>query len=157
MWASHNGHIAVVKLLLETNHVEVRKTDDYIDSAVLWLAADNGHAIVKLLLEYRTIYIDAFNVRDRWNGEDALIWAARNGHTVVAKVLIETNQLDLSRKDSYLHQRALRRAAENRHEVVVKMLLEDGVAFDAKDKLNGWTALICAAQNGHGGTIHLLS
>ena len=51
LWATENGHEAVVKLLLEKG-AELDAKDDSLGRTLLWRAAENGHeAVVKLLLE----------------------------------------------------------------------------------------------------------
>ena len=74
-WASYNGHIGVVKTLLE-NGADVHANNNY---ALKW-ASRNGHVeVVKTLLE------NGANVRA--NNNYALRWASENGHVEVVNLL----------------------------------------------------------------------
>jgi ankyrin repeat protein len=76
-WASQNGHIEVVKLLLEKG-ANIHADDDFS----LRIASQQGHLeVVKLLIE------NGANV----NAQDdySLRWASQNGHIEVVKLLLE--------------------------------------------------------------------
>ncbi len=76
--ASENGHIEVVKLLLEAN-----KPCTYY--ALNW-SSNRGHIeIVRLLLAAGSPYSDCTVA--------ALDWASSNGHIEVVKLLLEENKI----------------------------------------------------------------
>ena len=77
IWASTNGHLEIVRLLLDRG-AYVQAMDDY---ALRW-ASINGHLeVVRLLLDKGAdVHAD---------DDDALRWASINGHLEVVKVLEE--------------------------------------------------------------------
>ena len=77
-WASYNGHIEVVKLLLTDKRVDPSAQDNF---AIRW-ASGNGHTgVVRLLLTDKRVYPSA--------GDNlAIKWASENGHTEVVKLLL---------------------------------------------------------------------
>ena len=78
LFASRNGHAAVVELLLFKAGANARWNDDF---ALRW-ASENGHAaVVELLLQAGA------NVRAR--GDGALRWASENGHAAVVELLLK--------------------------------------------------------------------
>ena len=91
-------------------------------------------------------------VEDGW-GRTPLIWAARNGHEAVVKLLLEKGA-QMDSKDKY-NQTALLLAVQNGHEAMVKMLLKEGADLDSKD-VYGQTPLSRAARKGHEAVIGLL-
>ena len=92
------------------------------------------------------VFIDAKGVdaivRD---GRTVLIYAARDGHTEVVKLLID-NGADLNHKNNG-GVTALRTAAREGRTEVVKLLIDNGADMNIKD-VDGWTALMHAAWNG---------
>lgn len=66
------------------------------------------------------------------SGRTPLSWAARNGHEMVVKVLVE-NGAEFESKDNG-GQTPLSLAAENGHEAVVGLLLEKGAKAESTDK-----------------------
>ena len=109
-YAAHNGHLKIVKYLIETHNC-----DPHVNSeSALRCAAHNGHLkIVKYLIE-------THNCDPHVNSESALRWAAENGHLKIVKYLIETHNCD----PHVYKELALRWAAENGHLVVVQYLIE---------------------------------
>ncbi|KAK7422144.1 hypothetical protein QQZ08_009612 [Neonectria magnoliae] len=102
--------------------------------------------IIKLLLE-KGAKIEA---KDSWHGRTLLSWAARNGHEIIVKLLLEK----VESKDRS-GRTPLSWAAGSGHKAIVKLLLEKGTNVKAKDK-HGWTPLSWAAENGHEATVKLL-
>jgi hypothetical protein len=86
------GHEAVVKLLLETNRVEV-DAEDYHGQTPLSHAAGIGHeAIVKLLLGFGRAELDWKNSK----GRQALSMAIANKREAVVNLLIELDKTVLN-------------------------------------------------------------
>ncbi len=82
--AAERGHSEVVKLLLETNKVDINRPDNR-DRTALMFAARKGHLeVVKLLLETNKTDI---NKRDE-GGETALGDAVGFGHLKIVKLLL---------------------------------------------------------------------
>ncbi|KAE8416596.1 ankyrin repeat-containing domain protein [Aspergillus pseudocaelatus] len=77
-------------------------------------------------------------------GQTPLSWAARRGHKVVTKPLIE-NGVALDSRD-HAGRTPLLLALESRHEAVALLLIESGAAVDAADRFNN-VALSMAAQS----------
>ena len=88
-------------------------------------------------------------------GNTPLVWAAKNGHEGVVKILLERDDVNPEKLGEY-EKTPLCYAAENGHEGLVKILLgRDDVNPEKSDK--GWqTPLLCAAQNGHEGVVKIL-
>lgn len=168
--AAQEGHLEVVKLLLEkgaaietkTNYrrapvstaafysnpaivkvLAVKGTVEAIGATPLYIAAREGHlAVVKLLLE-KGAAIEA----KAEDGCTPLSTAAFNGHADVVKLLLERGAaVEGKHKDSVT---PLAMAAQQGHLEVVRLLLEKGAAVDAKDN-DGFTPLARAAQNRDG-------
>lgn len=161
--AADNGHIAIVKLVLEAKA--------NIGDGCLWgetelhMAAKKGHTeTVKLLLAAKA-NINAKNVR----GDTALHWAAKRGHTETVKLLL-ASKADIEVRDQ--HERtALHLAAESGHDIedtsaiytwertghteTVKLLLEADADVNTRDFYNR-TALHMAAKYGSTDIVKLL-
>ena len=130
-WAARNGHLEVVKYLVEDCDADVHAYDDH---AVRW-SAERGHLeIVKYLVEEC-----GADVRNK--DDYALRWAALNGHLEVVKYLVSKGANVRVWNDF-----ALRLAAQYGHLEVVKYLVED---HDANVHSNDEEALRWAAENGH--------
>ena len=108
----------------------------------------------KLLAEkgWKTIFQRFENKKDTW-GRTPLLYAARNGHEAVVKLLLERGA-DIDSKDEW-GRTPLHWAAESGHEAVVKLLLERGAAVDSKDRW-GRTPLLWATESGHEAVVKLL-
>jgi len=88
-------------------------------------------------------------------GNTPLIWAAKNGHEGVVKILLARDDVNPYKPDND-GRTPLWRAAFNGHERVVKILLErDDVNPDKPDN-DGKTPLWWAAYNGHEGVVKVL-
>ncbi len=110
-YSSENGHIEVVKYLVELkpDGANIHTDDDY---SLRW-ASRNGHLdIVKYLVELK---LDGANIHTRNDG--ALIWASFNGHLDIVKYLISHGANIHAQDDG-----ALRWASRNDQIEVVKYL-----------------------------------
>jgi len=79
-----------------------------------------------------------------------LLWAAKNGHAAVVKLLLEEGA-DVESKDD-VSRTPLSWAG---HDAVVRLLLEKGAGVESKDDVSR-TPLSWAAQNGHEAVVKLL-
>ena len=150
MMASMNGHLSVVKVLVEEGEADIEKLDVYGWNALL-LACSDGHLpVVQYLIEKGA----NADVRDK-SGTTPLIAAANNGHLSVVKFIVESvlqemkgGLSDLDAQDNIHGATALMRASGNDHKQVVHYLLEKGATVDFQDN-DGKTALFYAAGRGH--------
>ena len=145
--AAHNGHAEVVELLLD-NKVSVngKSTGGW---TALYAAACNSHAkVVELLLDNGAI----INEKNP-GGWTALNVTAKNGHVEVVKLLIARGaNVNEKTTDNWT---ALHIATYNGHAEVAKLLIARGANIKEKNKDN-WTALHIAAYNGHAKVVELL-
>jgi ankyrin repeat protein len=97
---------------------------------------------------------DAVDLKDR-GGQTPLLLAAKHGHELVVKALLNTNQVNINSQNN-LEATPLLLAAMNGHDAVVKLLLDTGLAdVNAKNKDKD-TPLLWAAMNGHDAVVKLL-
>jgi len=149
--AVERDHIAVVKLLLSTNHVDIRSKNKG-GRAALHLAAENGSdAVVQLLLD--TGQVDTYS-QDK-NGRTPLHYVASSGSEAVVQLLLDTGQVDINSQDKY-GRTPLHYAAILGSEAVVQLLLDTGqVDINSQDE-DGRTPLHHAARNGSNAVVQLL-
>lgn len=122
-------------------------------SALLWAAKQGIRATAEKSIWFGKC--DANNTIDE-SGLNALIWAAREGHEDLVRLLLallETgSQVDVNFKDSN-GRTAISWAAENGLDIVVKLLLEtDLVDLEMRDDLL-MSPLSYAAEKGHGAVV----
>ena len=78
-----NGHVKVVKLLLDNKDIDVNQSPS-IGETPLYIASTVGHtAVVKLLLDRDDIDVNTSMI----NGMTPLKIATKNKHTEIAKLL----------------------------------------------------------------------
>ena len=149
--AAREGHEAVVKMLLDTQKVDVDSKGSY-GQTPLSIAATCGHeAVVKTLLEIGKAEVDSKDDE----GLTPLSLAAWNGREAVVKILLEIGKADVNSKDDDGWM-PLSLAAWKGHEAVVKTLLEIGKAdVDSKGD-DGKTPLSRAAEQGQIAVVKIL-
>ncbi|MCA7009972.1 ankyrin repeat domain-containing protein [Wolbachia endosymbiont of Tribolium confusum] len=141
--AAQNGLAEVVKVLLDTQKIEVDAKDNTFGNTALQAAAQNGHTkIVELLISTKKVDV---NTTDK-NNFTPLYSAAQNGHKAVAKVLLDNgakvNGCGVGRDP-------LSVAVNNGHKEIVELLLSvEGVDVNISNRL-GNTPLHVAAIKGH--------
>ena len=168
--ASGNGHLEVVKMLLEDDRVDPSANDNY----AFRRASKNGHLeIVKLLLLDKRVDPSA---QDNY----AIKYASGNGHLEIIKLLLTDKRVDpsvdenhaitMATKNGYLDiimlllldkrvdpsaqdNWAIGWASKNGHMEIVELLLSD-VRVDPSDDNN--YAIRQASENGHMGIVELL-
>jgi ankyrin repeat protein len=147
-WASGNGHVGVVELLLGKGaHLE--STDYKSEQSPLSRAARKGHeGVVKLLLDKSA----DTNTKDK-DGKTPLMWAAINGHEGIMNLFLGQNT-DLESRDKW-GLTPLCWAAISGNDRSVKSLRESGADLNAKD-INNTTVLHWAAWEDHKGVVSLL-
>ncbi|KIW30853.1 uncharacterized protein PV07_02546 [Cladophialophora immunda] len=171
-FAAENGHMAVIETLLEEEKLDLNVSDMFGRTALVW-AAELGHpSIVKLILkrmcendsqhtqkiqwlftseELRTI-IDLLAServgRLKKSGFNLVLYAAKNGHTLLVKFLLEIgcspDHRDHDGRTPFYW------AADGGHEDVLRLLLVTGrVEPDMKQGRLSQTPLSRAAGKGH--------
>jgi tRNA-binding EMAP/Myf-like protein len=116
--AAENGHLAVVRALLDAPLQQHPAHADADDGEVLRRAALNGHLeVVRALLDapLHAAHADA-------QESNALMYAAKNGHLAVVRALLDAPQ-HASHADAQ-ESNALMYAAGNGHPEVVRALLD---------------------------------
>jgi hypothetical protein len=91
-FASQEGHLEVVRELLQHNEVDVNLTRD-TGATALYTASQNGHVdIVHALLQHGKVDVN------RWfhTGSTALYVACQNGHVKVVRALLQHDKVDVN-------------------------------------------------------------
>jgi len=148
--AAFNGHLGIVKYLVDEKKVDVNKVDKDGKTA-LHRAAFNGHlGIVKYLVDEKKVDV---NKADNY-GTTALHMAAFNGHLDTVKYFVDEKKVDVNKANNY-GETALHWAIHNGHLDIVKYLVEKNADVNKVDK-HGRTVLHWAAKNGHLDTVKYL-
>ncbi|EXK24229.1 hypothetical protein FOMG_19035 [Fusarium oxysporum f. sp. melonis 26406] len=160
-YAAMRGNEAIVKLLLDTEKVDVDARDEEGRTPLSWAAWSGHEPIVKLLLDTGKVDIDA---RDE-EGRTPFLWAADEGHESVVKLLLDREkEVDVDARDKSVDvdtrdeegRTPFLLAAWSGHEPIVKLLLDTGkVDIDARDE-EGRTPLSWAAEGGSESIVKLL-
>ena len=150
IWAAHNGHEEVVKILLDARASPDKKDED--GETPLTHAARNGHAgVVKILLER-----DEVNSNHEGRLDPPLMSAAKNGHEGVVKELLRLQAVCPDKPSGAYGRTPLSYAAERGYDGVVERLLErEEVNPDQVDS-SGRTPLSYAACGGREGVVKIL-
>ncbi|MEM6780323.1 MAG: ankyrin repeat domain-containing protein [Pseudomonadota bacterium] len=144
MYASLEGHVRVVELLLKYDELNVNQINAGKGTALMQAAVQGHIPAVKLLLSHNAIRV---NMADE-NGVTALIFAVIKNHKNLVKELISDSRIDVNQADNN-GVTALIFAAMDGHEDIVDILLADKRVDVNKADKNGGTALMFAAQYGN--------
>ena len=135
--ASKNGHIEIVKILLQDKRV------DPTDNWAIRIASQFGHIeIVKILLEDKRVDPSA-------DDNYAIQYASQNGHTAVVKLLLHDDRVNPAVCNNY----SIKSAIENGYTETIKILLQDKRVDPSVD--NNY-AIRFASYNGHTEIVKLL-
>ena len=152
--ASHEGHLEIVSLLLESSS-KAKKNKPKIDAVdgqentALHLACAGGHIEVARFLLDRGATLGARNTY----GSTPLHCACANGHEEVVRLLLERGaKIDVTDADGGT---PLFTASRSGHEDTVRLLLEKGANFE-QQTLKEQTPLHRACQNGYWRVAQLL-
>lgn len=147
--ASANGHLGMVKLLLDKG-ANVERLAWAPGIYPLCAAATNGHVeVVKLLLENGASDGDQNKLEPT-----ALMLAAKSGHMDIVEILLNKGS-DINASDGHLGSgTALSQAVERGHLDIVKLLMSRGAGLDPKRR-DGSTLLMVAVQANSSALIHL--
>ncbi|TMS34825.1 hypothetical protein L596_002339 [Steinernema carpocapsae] len=150
MWASGNGHLAAVQILLnEGARINLRKPDGV---TALIFASQGGHRDAVDLLINNGAEVNA----QTSEGGSALLAAAQNGHVAVVQSLLKCGAA--TRQTLEDGANAMFLAAQNGHVRVVKALLEATVddCEIGRTRTDGISPFWIACQMGHGSVIEEL-
>ncbi len=138
MNASANGHVKVVKALLDAG-AEVDEKDKWNGTALMYASA-NGHVeVAKALIDAGAKVDEKDN-----NGNTALILASSYGHVEVVKALLDAGaEVDEKNERGYT---ALIWASQYGHVEVAKALLDAGADVTIT-KNDGYTAIDCTIND----------
>uniref|UniRef100_A0ABM0LU22 Uncharacterized protein LOC100376500 n=1 Tax=Saccoglossus kowalevskii TaxID=10224 RepID=A0ABM0LU22_SACKO len=145
--ASEQGHIDIVKILLQHN-ARVDVFDEH-GKAALHLAAENGHVEVADILLWHKAFVNAKSKL----GVTPLHLGAQNGYNKLIKLLIETHNATIDAL-SLAKQTPLHMAAQNGQLEVCETLLKMKADSNATD-IHGQTPLHLAAENDHAEIVKL--
>ena len=151
VWAAHNGHEEVVKILLGQEEVNPDKPD-IEGQTPLTYAAWNGHeGVVGILLRREEVNPD----KPGNYGMTPLSHAAWIGHEGIVKVLLGRGEVDADKPNND-GRTPLGYAALGGHEGVVKILLGQQEVNPDKPDNYGRTPLTDAVISGHEGAVKIL-
>jgi ankyrin repeat protein len=179
-WAVQNGHLGIVKCLLDTGSA-INEIDDGGRTALSW-TSERGHETMTRLLINKKSDINArikhgstplsYASKDGYfeivkllidKGADVnaqikfketpLLYASENGHFEIVKLLID-NRADVNSQNKF-KETPLLYASRNGYLEIVKLLTDNGADVNTQDKY-GYTPLFYASQNGHFEIVKLL-
>ncbi|KAK0763420.1 hypothetical protein N5P37_002797 [Trichoderma harzianum] len=150
-WATENGHTEVVKLLLDTNKVNVNSVNGDGSTPLHYASLRQHDDIVNLLLDTKGIDV---NLQDVY-GYSPLHLSSRRGYEAIVQLLLRKFEVDVNLRDGYKCT-PLHYAASSGYEAVIQLLLERrDVDVNTKDDHKN-TPLHLAAVEGHEAAAHLL-
>lgn len=140
--ATENGHLEVVRVLLQKGADTAAKAGRYIDDGTaLHVAARAGHVeIIKLLLEFGAD-IEAKASR----GARPLHWAVEDEKEDVVRLLLERNA-DINARRDYDQETPLKLTPENERDGIFELLLEKGADINIKGRLQETVLLQAVAK-----------
>jgi len=151
VWAAHNGHEEVVKILLGREEVNPDKPDIEGQTPLTYAAWYGHEGVVEILLRREEVNPD----KPGNYGRTPLSYAASHGHEELVKILLGREEVDPNRPNND-GRTPLSYAASNGHEGVVKILLERQEVNPDKPDYYNQTPLSDAARYGHGGVVEIL-
>lgn len=114
--ATLEGHEKAVRLLLDTDGIDVSATDNNNRNSLWWPVRQGYVSIVRMLLETEQVDV---NNRESAYGRPILWCAAYSGNEEILKLLLKTDKLKVS---EYEREQALNVAIEKGHETAVKLI-----------------------------------
>lgn len=143
----------IMLLMGKEKHIQPQKNAEVIDKLLMPAASVGLEGVVKVLLENRR-----HPTKRRSKERSAICLAAENGHKVVVKQLLDSNQLDL-RQINPGQPTPLFCAARHGHETIVQVLLQypECVATNERDIFwLGVAQLFNGARKGDNDLVRLL-
>lgn len=133
--AVENGHVDVVRVLLDHPDIDVNVKDKY-SVFPLWLAVEyNDSKMVEALLRHSSIDVNAkYICNDHYT---SLHNAVEKGYLQIVNILLSHPNIDVNMKEKYSEGTALHCAATRKNLEIVKAILNHhGVDMNAKNKYN---------------------
>ncbi|WP_343289447.1 ankyrin repeat domain-containing protein [Wolbachia endosymbiont of Encarsia formosa] len=172
--AAQNGLVEVVKVLLDTQKIEIDAKDNTFGNIALQAAAQNGHTeIVELLISTKKVDVNTTDKENftplysaaqnrhkavvklllsngaKVNGcstdRDPLSVAVNNGHKEIVELLLSAEGVDVNIGNRFGNT-PLHVAAIKSHEEIARLLLENGADANIKNH-SGDTPLQSAAKS----------
>ena len=148
-WASTNGHLAIVRLLLATQKININIIMQNGETA-LFMAVQNNHLeVVQDLLAIREIDV---NIARTTDGCTPLIMAASNNNTNILKLLLSNLSININQA-CYDGDTSLLSAIKNNNLEMVKILLRYPAINPVTTTLNNISPFSYALLNNQ---IHIL-
>ena len=149
MKAAKQGHLEVVKLLIENKADFERKNEGKVNA--LFMACKSGHLeIVQRLIEIGS----NIHCECTFDKITPLTAASEFGHSKVAELLLQ-NGADVNCLEFH-KVTPLYRASENGHVETAKLLIKHGADINFQGRKDRHTALHIATQKGHYEVVKLL-
>ena len=151
LWkAAFEGHLEVVKLLLNTPGIEPNKARTEDGMTPLFMAAWHGdHAVVRELLSNPLIDPNQARTDEEQKGITPLWQAAWKDHEEVVRELLSHPQTDPNQARTTDGVTPLIIASNGGHDVIVRELLRKGADPNQAKTDTGSTPLFVASQKGH--------
>ena len=146
IWASKEGHIDIVRLLLNTSQVDLNRGRKRDGATALMLASYNGHVkVVEILLRQDNIDV----VRRTTSEEDsALLMASSKGHEAVVKLLVATYKFDIN-EVNIDGESPLYKASKMGHLKIVEQLLKNKDIDINQATVDRATPLMASTKGGY--------
>ncbi|KAI2500615.1 serine/threonine kinase [Fragilaria crotonensis] len=145
--ASQNGHLEVVRELLQHDDVDVnlQRTDD--GTTALFIASQDGHLeVVRALLQHDNVDV---NLQCPDDGSTALYIASQEGHLEVVRELLQRDNVEVNLQRTSGSTALIMASQEGHVEVVHELLQHDNVDVTLQRTDDGATALYIASYCGH--------
>ncbi|KAI2494587.1 serine/threonine kinase [Fragilaria crotonensis] len=143
--ASQEGHLEVVRLLLQKKKVDVNLQRDS-GATALYVAIQNGHVeVVRALLQNNKVDMNLQST----GGFTALYVASEKGYLEIVRLLLQNKKVDVNLQCYNDGVTALHIASCHGHVEVVRTLLQSSKVDVNLQRDSGLTALYVAIQNGH--------
>jgi ankyrin repeat protein len=145
MAASENGHLGIVRALIDAG-ADVNARTPQRNVSALFIASQNGHPeIVRALIEAKAD-VDVINS----DAEEVCVYKDIGGG-------VSLIDLDCGKKAVFRQAiNPLMAASENGHQEIVRALVDAGADVRIKSSTSGVTALSLASKNGHQEIVRLL-
>ncbi|KAM3068553.1 hypothetical protein ACMFMG_011084 [Clarireedia jacksonii] len=137
-WASKNGYLKIVQLLLDRG-ADVKAASENNQTPLHWASKYGNVEIVQLLLDRGA----DINIADE-HGWTPLYWAFKNSNREIIQLLLDRGaEVNTADKNGWT---LLHSASKYGHLEVVQLLLDRGADINTVDK-DGWTSLHWASEN----------
>ena len=139
-WAAENGHDSVVQLLLKRENENINLRGTYHPVLPIYLVKGGRTSIWARQLKGD---IAKMCTKDRQRGRTPLSYAAKNGHEIIPRLLLDREGLEVNPQDEF-GWTPLSLAIQHKHKAVVQLLLEHTPLSYAAQA--GYGELSCAAE-----------